>query len=118
VTRPGDDAEPNDGVEDVEAVADRGVAVERTALAWNRTGLASAASGGITVKVFWGNSGVGMAVAALLLAIGAFAYFEGASGYRLHLETGLAGSARRLRLLSLSVGAAAALSVVVAVQGS
>jgi uncharacterized membrane protein YidH (DUF202 family) len=99
--------------------SDAGVAVERTALAWNRTGLSAAAGGGIALKAFWGRSVLGLGLAALLLTIGALAYAEGAASYRARRAGTMPGDSARIRLhaLSLAMTAAAGVAVAVAIVG-
>lgn len=58
---------------------DPGLALERTTLAWHRTGLSSVAVGAISLKVFWDRGVVGIGLSALLIAIGGLAYAAGAS---------------------------------------
>ena len=58
---------------------DPGLALERTTLAWHRTGLSSAAVGAICLKVFWGRGVVGIALSSLFVGIGGLAYAAGSS---------------------------------------
>lgn len=82
---------------------DPGAAAERTALAWNRTGLSAAAAGAIALKLFWGESMLGVGLAVLLVATAALAYAAPASPLR-------------FRALSLAVTAAAVLSGVLTLR--
>jgi uncharacterized membrane protein YidH (DUF202 family) len=87
---------------------DRGLALERTTLAWHRTGLSSVAVGAVYLKVFWGGHVVGVVLAAVLVAIGAFAYGAG----------GEAPAARtRVRVMSLAVTSTAVLGAFLGIVG-
>jgi uncharacterized membrane protein YidH (DUF202 family) len=85
---------------------DPGLAYERTTLAWQRTGLSSAAVGAICVKVFWGGPTLGLAAAGLLVAVGALTY---AAGRHTPVDP------PRLRALSLGTTLAAALCLAVTI---
>ena len=61
------------------APQDPGLALERTTLAWHRTGLSCAAVGAISFRFFWGTGVLAIGLSALLLAIGGLAYAAGAS---------------------------------------
>ena len=87
---------------------DPGLALERTTLAWHRTGLSSVAVGAICLRVFWGAGVVGVALAALFLGIGGLAYAAGA--------TTPAGPAR-LRAISLGLTVAAAVGGFLSIVG-
>ena len=87
---------------------DPGLALERTTLAWHRTGLSSVAVGALCLKVFWGTGPVGVALSALLLAIGGLAYAAGAS---------TPTSPGRLRAMSAGLTIAAAIGVLLSIVG-
>ncbi|MEA3077546.1 MAG: hypothetical protein QOF60_2454 [Actinomycetota bacterium] len=84
---------------------DPGMAEERTALAWNRTGLSSLAAAGVALKVFWGRSPAGVALAGLLVVMGVVAYGAGRREGR--------STAQRLRLMSLAATASAVLAAII-----
>jgi uncharacterized membrane protein YidH (DUF202 family) len=84
---------------------DAGMAEERTALAWNRTGLSSLAAAGIALKVFWGRSPAGVALAGLLVVMGVVAYGAGRRDGR--------STATQLRLMSVATTAAAVLAAII-----
>ena len=85
---------------------DPGMAEERTALAWNRTGLSCFAAAAIALEVFWDRSGPGMALAAVLVVMGVIAY--GAGRRRDERST-----PQRLRVLSLATSAVAVLAAII-----
>ena len=87
---------------------DPGLALERTTLAWQRTGLASAAVGAITLRVHWGSGPAGIVLAALFVAIGGLAYAAGSS---------TPVGPRRLRLMSLGLTGAAVLGALLSIVG-
>ena len=87
---------------------DPGLALERTTLAWHRTGLSSVAVGAICLKVFWGTGVVGIALSALLLAIGGLAYAAGAA---------TPTTPARLRAMSAGLTIAAAIGAVLSIVG-
>jgi uncharacterized membrane protein YidH (DUF202 family) len=87
---------------------DRGLAFERTTLAWNRTGLSSVAVGAVTLKVYWDEHVLGIVLGLLLVAVGVLAYEAGA--------TAPAGPGT-LRAMSLAVTAAAVVGVALSVVG-
>lgn len=89
-----------------EPLRDRGAAAERTSLAWNRTGLSAAAAGALTLHTFLNRGVAGIALAALLVGGGAFAYLTAR-----HSPV----SPARLRWLSLVITGAAVLSAWLAV---
>jgi uncharacterized membrane protein YidH (DUF202 family) len=88
--------------------ADPGLAFERTTLAWNRTGLASVAAGGVCLKVFWDREILGLALALLLIAIGVLSYVAGA-----RTPVG----PRALRVMSLAVTTSAVLATALTMVG-
>lgn len=87
---------------------DPGLALERTTLAWQRTGLSSAAIGAISLRVFWGSRPLGLVLAALFLAIGGLAYAAG---------TSTPVGSGRLRAMSLGLTATAALGAFLSIVG-
>ena len=87
---------------------DPGLALERTTLAWHRTGLSSVAVGALSLKVFWGTGALGVALSALLLAIGGLAYAAGAT---------TPATPGRLRAISLGLTAAAAIGAFLGIVG-
>ena len=86
-----------------DAQRDRGLAAERTALAWNRTGLSAAGVAAVMLKLSWGESTAGVVLSAVLLVLAGVAY----TGPRWH---------RRFLMMSVAMTAAAAVSVVVALH--
>jgi uncharacterized membrane protein YidH (DUF202 family) len=58
---------------------------ERTALAWNRTGLAVLVNALLSLRAGWANQGVGVTTLALLLLIAAGAIFFYGTWRRRHL---------------------------------
>jgi hypothetical protein len=87
---------------------DPGLALERTTLAWQRTGLSSAAIGAISLRVYWGSGPAGIVLAALFIAIGGLAYAA---------STSTPVGPTRLRLMSLAVTATAVLGAVLSIVG-
>jgi uncharacterized membrane protein YidH (DUF202 family) len=87
---------------------DTGLARERTALAWQRTGLSSAAAGAVCLKGFWGGHVVGLVLAGLLVATGALAYAAGSDR---------PATAGKVRAMSVAVGVAATLGVILSIVG-
>lgn len=87
---------------------DPGLALERTTLAWHRTGLSSAAVGAICLMVFWGRGAVGIGLSALLLVIGGLAYAAGAA---------TPSTPGRLRATSLGLTVAAAIGAFLSIVG-
>ena len=87
---------------------DPGLAFERTALAWNRTGLSCVAVGALCLKVFWDEALLGIVLGLVLVATGVLAYEAGA--------TAPAGR-RTMRAMSLAVTAAAVVGVALSVVG-
>ena len=87
---------------------DPGLALERTTLAWHRTGLSSAAVGAIGLRVFWGTGVVGIALSALLVAIGGLAYAAGRT---------TPATPARLRAMSLGLTSAAAIGAFLSIVG-
>ena len=87
---------------------DPGLALERTTLAWHRTGLASVAVGAISLRFFWRTGPAGIALAALFVAIGGLAYAAGSS---------TPVGPGRLRAMSLGLTAAAALGALLSIVG-
>ena len=91
-----------------EPFRDPGLALERTTLAWHRTGLSSVAVGALCLKVFWVAGVVGIALSALLVALGGLAYAAGAS---------TPTTPRRLRAMSLGLTSAAAVAAFLSIVG-
>lgn len=87
---------------------DRGLAFERTTLAWNRTGLASVTVGALVVRVFWEGDVLGIALGSVFVVIGVLAYTAGS-----HPPAG----PRRIRAMSLAVTLAAVLGVALSIVG-
>ena len=87
---------------------DPGLALERTTLAWQRTGLSSVAVGAICLKVFWERGAVGIAVSAAFGAIGGLAYAAGAS---------TPTTPARLRAVSLGLTFAATTAALLSIVG-
>ena len=87
---------------------DPGLALERTTLAWQRTGLSSAAVGAICLKVFWRLGVVGVVASALFVAIGGLAF---AAGRATPTTPG------RLRAMSLGLTVAAAVGAFLCIVG-
>ena len=87
---------------------DPGLAMERTTLAWHRTGLSSVAVGAVCLKAFWGEDPVGIVLAGLLVLVGALAY----------AGSGEAPAGRgRVRNLSLALTSAAAIAAFLSIVG-
>jgi hypothetical protein len=87
---------------------DRGLAFERTSLAWNRTGLASLAAAALCLKVFWDGHPLGLVLAAILAVIGVVAYGAGARP---------PVTPNTLRAMSLATTAAAVVGMVLSIVG-
>ena len=87
---------------------DPGLALERTTLAWHRTGLSSVAVGALSLKVFWGSGVLGIGLSALLVAIGGLAYAAGAA---------TPTTPGRLRAMSLGLTIAAAIGALLSIVG-
>lgn len=85
---------------------DPGAALERTSLAWNRTGLSAVAAGALTLHVFSDRGVAGLALTALLGGGGALAYLSARRS---------PASPARLRLLSLVITAASVLGAMLSV---
>lgn len=87
---------------------DPGLALERTTLAWHRTGLSSVAVGAICLRVFWESGVVGIALSALFVAMGGLAYAAGAS---------TPTTPGRLRAVSLGLTVAAVIGAFLSIVG-
>jgi uncharacterized membrane protein YidH (DUF202 family) len=87
---------------------DRGLAMERTTLAWHRTGLSSIAVGAVCLKAYGGEEPVGIVLAALLVLIGASAYAAAGDA---------PAAAARVRTMSLAVASAAAMGAFLSIVG-
>lgn len=85
---------------------DPGMAEERTALAWNRTGLSCFAAAALALHLFWDRSAPGMALAAVLVVMGVVAY---GGGRRRHVRS----TPRRLRVLSAATTTVAVLAAII-----
>jgi uncharacterized membrane protein YidH (DUF202 family) len=87
---------------------DPGLALERTTLAWQRTGLSCAAAGAICLKVFWEAGVAGIVLSVLFVGIGGLAYAAGAA---------TPTTPGRLRAMSLGLTAAAAIGAFLSIVG-
>ena len=87
---------------------DPGLALERTTLAWHRTGLSSIAVGALCLNVFWGRGVIGIALSAVLVTIGGLAYAAGAA---------TPTTPRRMRAMSLGLTLAAAVGAFLSIVG-
>jgi uncharacterized membrane protein YidH (DUF202 family) len=89
-------------------VSDPGLAMERTTLAWHRTGLSSVAVGAVCLKAFWGQSPLGLVLGGLLVVLGVGAYALGAAA---------PAPAGRVRTVSLAITVAAAIGALLSIVG-
>ena len=89
-------------------MSDPGLALERTTLAWHRTGLSSVAIGAIALRVFWGSGVLGIALCALFVAIGGLAYAAGRT---------TPATPGRLRAMSVGLTVAAAIGALLSIVG-
>lgn len=87
---------------------DPGLALERTTLAWHRTGLSSVAVGAFCLRILWGSGVVGIVLSALLIVIGGLAYAAGSS---------TPATPGRLRTMSLGLTAVAAIGAFLSIVG-
>ena len=88
--------------------ADPGLALERTTLAWQRTGLSSVAIGAIALRVFWGSGAAGIVLSALFIAIGGVAYAAGRT---------TPATPGRLRAMSVGLTLTAAIGAFLSIVG-
>lgn len=87
---------------------DPGLALERTTLAWHRTGLSSVAVGAICLRVFWGSGALAIGLSALFIAVGGLAYAAGSS---------TPATSGRLRAMSAGLTLAAAVGAWLSIVG-
>ena len=87
-------------------VDDEGLALERTALAWNRTGLSFAATSAAAARFV----DRGLLLASILLLLAALCWLHGARRYGRQVDA--VSSAPVLRLVAVGTGLVAAAAVV------